>query len=333
MISVPQHMSVESDVVARMSWDYTDSRTKLRELYEKGKASQWNADTDIDWTPELVFGAEPTRAGDGPAPISHDSPVPAELADHFRWEYQAWMTSQFLHGEQGALVATSRLVETVPDLDAKLYAASQVTDEARHVEAYARYLDKLGHAYPINPALEEMLRTILSESRWDMIYLGMQIIVEGLALAAFRWGGASFADPIIRQITELVARDEARHVAFGVVSLDGFYKELTSAELRDREEFICEAGLLMSRRFQLEEIWQRMGLDVAKGVRYATQNPSMVTFRQLMFSKIVSSLRRLGLLSPAVRQHFEEFALIRRPGSGRPAAAPYTSGLRAEGDV
>jgi hypothetical protein len=220
------------------------------------------------------------------------------------------MSSQFLHGEQGALLATARLVETVPDLDNKLYAASQVADEARHVEAFAMYMDRLGHGYPINPALMSMLSSIVGDSRWDIIYLGMQVIVEGLALAAFRFGQATAFDPIIRQITDLVARDEARHVAFGVLALQDLYVELSPRELAERQEFIKESSLLMARRFRLEEVWERLDIDVAAGVQYALTDPEMREFRRLMFMKINSTLAKLGLFTEDVRAHLRELALL-----------------------
>jgi ribonucleotide reductase beta subunit family protein with ferritin-like domain len=220
------------------------------------------------------------------------------------------MTSQFLHGEQGALLATARLVETVPDIDDKFYAASQVVDEARHVEAFSMYMERLGHPYPINPALRSMLSTVVSDNRWDVIYLGMQVIVEGLALAVFRLGHATAFDPVIRQITDLVARDEARHVAFGVVALQGLYDDLTSRERAEREEFIKEASLLMSRRFHLEEVWERVGVERTKGVEFALTDPTMRDFRRLMFAKIVSTLARLGLLTDGVRRHLEDLSLM-----------------------
>jgi hypothetical protein len=223
------------------------------------------------------------------------------------------MVSQFMHGEQGALVATARLVETVPDIDSKYYAANQVADEARHVEAYARYInDKLGarHAYPISSPLEALLTDIMTEKRWDITYLGMQIMVEGLALAAFGMGNVLFRDDVIKQITDYVMRDEARHVAFGVLSLRDVVPELTSAELADREEFLLEATDLMYQRFLLEQVWERVGVDVEKGKAYAGSNPLMIIFRQILFSKIVPNINKLGLMTPRVRERFEQLQVV-----------------------
>jgi hypothetical protein len=310
-------LQVEADVVTRFTWDYDAGRPALRKLYEKGKTSQWNATTDIDWSPEVEWGGPRPDMGAGElfSQMMPGSPV-ARMNDEERnllaWEFQAWMVSQFMHGEQGALVATARLVETVPDIDAKFYGANQVADEARHVEVYAKYLaEKLpGRAYPISPPLQALLEDIMSERRWDVTYLGMQILVEGLALAAFGMGNVMFADPVIKQITDYVMRDEARHVAFGVLSLQGLYPEMTAAELADREEFVLEASTLMYERFLLEQVWERVGVDVEEGKRFAADNLIMVVFRQVLFSKIVPNVKKLGLLTPKVRDHFTRLGVI-----------------------
>ena len=168
-----------------------------------------------------------------------------------------------MHGEQGALLCTARIVETVPWIDAKYYAATQVMDEARHVEVFAKYLDeKLSGHYPINAHLALLLDDILADSRWDMTYLGMQIMVEGLALAAFGFMHQMTTEPLLKQLLRYVMSDEARHVAFGVLSLQEYYKELTDAEMKDRQEFAFEAAVRMRDRFLQQEVWERMGVPV-----------------------------------------------------------------------
>jgi hypothetical protein len=317
---VTPHLPVDAEVITEFTWDYVQRRPQLSKLYEKGKTSQWNATTDIDWTPEVNFG-EVRSAEDDPGgqlfgfmdagPLAkYGGDDPARRAQ-LRWEFQSWMVSQFMHGEQGALVATARLVETVPEIDAKYYAANQVADEARHVEAYAKYLnEKLQHSYEISKPLESLLVDIMSEKRWDITYLGMQILVEGLALAAFGLGNAMFQDPIIKQITDYVMRDEARHVAFGVLSLQGLYPQMSSSELADREEFLLEASQLMYDRFLLEQVWERMEIPVAEGKEFASSNPLMAIFRQMLFSKIVPNLNKLGLLTPRVRELYGTLGLL-----------------------
>jgi hypothetical protein len=318
------HLTVDSQMTVDFTWDYVQRQPQLVKLYEKGKRSQWNASTDIDWSVPVEFGSPMDREdidedtaqalqgfifGTDP-----DSPFAAFDDDQrvrLGWEFQAWMVSQFLHGEQGALVATARLVETVPDIEAKYYAANQVADEARHVEAYARYMnDKLGHGYEISAPLAALLTDIMTESRWDITYLGMQIMVEGLALAAFGMGNAIFRDDCIKEITDYVMRDEARHVAFGVLALQDLYPQMTSAELAEREEFLLEASHLMYERFLLEQVWDRIGIDVEEGKAFARRNPIMQMFRQVLFSKIVPNVNKLGLLTPRVRSLYENLGVI-----------------------
>lgn len=286
-----------------LNWVYGNRDSRLWSLYERSKVSQWNASADIDWSPEVRFGSElGTRNGMLPRAAPPDSPVPADRWNTFLWEHQAWMVNQFLHGEQGALLTTARLVETVPDIDAKTYAAAQVADEARHVEAYARYVyEKLGVTYPISPGLEQLLRDLLGESSWDIVYLGMQVIVEGLALAATRVASTGFADPVITSITRMVARDEARHISFGVIALDGLYAEMTSKELSERNAFLKESIYIMSQRFLLREVWERLEVDGGTGVRFAKRDPTMRAFRQLLFFKIIQVLRQIGLLSDDIK--------------------------------
>jgi hypothetical protein len=296
------------------SWDYTVHDPALLNLYEKGKRLQWNASTDIDWSIDV----DPERFPDFLPPEAVNAVLaPPEMLDlkelvRMRVHQLGWMLSQFLHGEQGALLATAQIVNTVPWTEAKFYAASQVADEARHVEVYRRYLtEKLPYAYPVNPHLHTLLAQIIREPRWDMTYLGMQIMVEGLALAAF--GLMKFMNPherLLHQITDYVIRDEARHVAFGVLSLEHVYPQMTAAELREREEFVIEAAQLMRDRLLMREVWERLGYDVDRWVRWAVETPFMQAFRQMLFAKIVPNLRRLGLLTPRVRAHFASIGVL-----------------------
>jgi len=305
-------ISERSDVV--FNWRYDLDRTALMNLYEKGKRLQWNASTDIDWSIDVdpeqfpeFFPAEAFNAMLNP-------PRKLELRElkHMRVQQLGWMLSQFMHGEQGALLATAQIVDTVPWTEAKFYAASQVADEARHVEVYRRYLvEKLPFAYPVNPHLHTLLDQIIREPRWDMTYLGMQIMVEGLALAAF--GMMHLMNPherLLHQITSYVIRDEARHVAFGVLSLEQVYRDMTSTELREREEFVIEAAMLMRDRLLMHEVWERMGFDVDAWVQWSLTTPFMGGFRQMLFSKIVPNLKRLGLLTPRVREAFAQIGVL-----------------------
>jgi hypothetical protein len=313
--------AVQSNSDAIFTWDYERTRTALAKLYEKAKTSQWNAN-DLPWeTPvNQLDVVEANRVQNRMIFENYDlTGTPVEGWGEDEWtlhaiESQNWTLSQFMHGEQGALICTAQIVETVPWIDAKYYAATQVVDEARHVEVFARYLDeKLSGHYPINAHLKMLLDDIIADNRWDMTYLGMQIMVEGLALAAFGFIHQMTTEPLLKQLLRYVMSDEARHVAFGVISLQEFYKELTSAEIRERQEFAFEAAVRMRDRFLQQEVWERLGVDVREMVQVNLNAPDRPIFQSLLFSKIVPNCKKLGLLDAAdgwLRDRFTELGVI-----------------------
>jgi hypothetical protein len=294
-------------------WRYESSRADLRALYEKAKQEQWDGRTYLAWDTQVDPTAE--NFPDQQIPI-YGTPMWQKLAPRdiaqLRQHQMSWTLSQFLHGEQGALLATAQIVTTVPLADAKFYAATQVMDEARHVEVYERYLrEKVELTYPINEHLRRLLDSILSDPRWDMKYLGMQILVEGLAMAAFKFLHTFSREPLVKELTHNVMRDEARHVAFGVMSLKDFYlTQLNEKERREREEFTYEACRLMRDRFLAQEVWENMQMPVAECIELTLHSPSMVEFRRLLFMRIVPNIKRLGLLSPWLRERFIELGIL-----------------------
>jgi hypothetical protein len=242
-----------------------------------------------------------------PVALSDDEVVRMQL------NMNAFMLSQFLHGEQGALVATAKIVQGVPSAEAKFYAANQVADEARHVEVYHRYLtEKLGLSFEIVPSLNRLLDDIIRDPRWDITFLGMQILVEGLALAAFGVTRMQMADePLIQDLIGRVMADESRHVAFGVLSLADLYtKEMSASELAVREEFVIEATIQLRDRLRPTPVFERLGWDTEVWTAWSDTTPFMRGFRQMMFSKIVPNLRRLGLLTPRVREAYAKLDLL-----------------------
>jgi 1,2-phenylacetyl-CoA epoxidase catalytic subunit len=295
------------------NWAYDDMRTRLLTLYEKGKEKQWNAQTRLDWSHD-VDPVSPDNVPDYYIPI-FGSDIWEALSDDERGKVRhhmgAWMNSQFLHGEQGALICASKIVQTVPDIDSKFYAATQTMDEARHVEMYSQYIrDKLELAYPINPSLKELLNQVIADERWDMTYLGMQVIIEGLALAAFSLIRDFSQEPLARAINTYVMQDEARHVAFGRLALRDYYPELTQAERDEREEFVVEACYLMRDRFLAQEVWEHLELDVEACVRYVEGSEMMGEFRKMLFSRIVPTVKDIGLWGPKVRAAYEDMGVI-----------------------
>ncbi|MGH3937198.1 MAG: ferritin-like domain-containing protein [Pseudonocardiaceae bacterium] len=310
---------VQSFVDTRLTWDYEPSGSRMRALYERAKEGQWKVE-DIDWSCDVPFGAPLPDDSAFAMSAFAVSPLAARgrpAWDEFRWELQSWMVSQFLHGEQAAMIVAGRLVEIAPDLESKFYATTQAVDEARHVEVFSRYLrEKTPAPYPICAPLRLMLESILSDSRWDVIALGMQIMVEALAMAAFRLAHNTFHDDLIKNIAGLVARDEARHVSFGVLSLAGLYDQMTSAERDEREELVLESASLIRRRFMLEDIWERMEVPRDEGVEFAATNELMVTYRQTIFSRVGRSLGQIGLLDDRVRHGLYQLGLLRYTEAG-----------------
>ncbi|MGZ6963253.1 MAG: ferritin-like domain-containing protein [Acidimicrobiia bacterium] len=324
-ISHSQKELVKAVIDTTFTWDYERTRPALGKLYEKAKTSQWNVTTDLDWSadvdPEKVAAelSGGTTSRFRTLQEIEDSPV-----KHFgekEWtevgiQMQNSLLSQFLHGEQGALLCTARIVETVPWIDAKYYASTQVMDEARHVEVFAKYLDeKLTSQYKINDNLKSLLNDILADSRWDITYLGMQIMVEGLALAAFGMMQTITNEPLLKQLLRYVMADEARHVAFGVLSLQEYYKELSDAEMRERQEFAFDAACRLQQRFMQSEVWERMGVDpqAVRKALDANNPPVQQAFQQMLFSKIVPNCKKLGLLDAAdgwLRERFTETGVI-----------------------
>jgi hypothetical protein len=295
------------------TWDYSTTRIELRALYERAKDAQWNARTYLDWSQKVDPEAENVPDVMNPlfGTAMWSKLDPKTELPNLRRHLGSWMLSNFLHGEQGALLATSQIVNTAPSSEAKFYAATQVYDEARHVEAYDRYLrDKYELIYPISPHLRQLLDTILQDSRWDFKYLGMQIMVEGVALAAFGLIQSQSTEPLIKTITEMIMVDESRHVAFGVLALKDVFLEMKPSELRDREDFILEASRLLRDRFLMQEVWERVGLPQKECEAAAEVSEGMQIFRKLLFSKIVPNVKRLGLLTPYVRKGFEELGVI-----------------------
>jgi len=309
--------SIPSNFPTVYTWDYEVTKQQLRALYDRAKLDQWNAQTNAqlphpDWSIDVQVDAE--SFPDSRFAIS-TTPLWARWnereRDEFRLQATSWSLSQFMHGEQGALLATAKIVKSVPSFDAKLYAATQVMDEARHVEVYHKYLtEKLRESYPITQPLRTLLDAILTDSRWDMTYLGMQILVEGLALAAFGIMYQTTNEPLIKQITQYIMADEARHVAFGVLSLRDVYPQMTDAERKDREEFTIEACYLMRDRFDAAEVYERMDLPLKELTQHMRHSEQMAMFRRFLFAKIVPNLKKLGLLTPRVRDEFARMGVL-----------------------
>ncbi|MFJ7074782.1 ferritin-like domain-containing protein [Streptomyces sp. NPDC098781] len=298
---------------ARFSWEYDDGRERLLSLYQKGKDKQWDGQLRIDW--DLQVDPYDSLGTPEEAMALYGTPYWAKMSERekgdLRRHYASWQFSQFLHGEQGAMICAARIVESVPDMDAKFYSATQTMDEARHAEIYGRFLhEKIGMVYPINDNLQALLGDTLRDSRWDMPYLGMQVLIEGLALAAFGMIRDTTTKPLPKQILAYVMQDEARHVAFGRMALRDYYRQLTDAELREREEFVIEGCYLMRDRLRGVEVLENFGIPKAEAEELSERSEFLQLFRRLLFSRIVPCVKDIGLWGKRLQQAYVDMGVL-----------------------
>jgi hypothetical protein len=294
------------------AWNYGNLKDGLRDLYEKAKRDQWNGTTQLAWSTDVdpEHGILPEHLN----PLQDFAPyqkLNEKERVRLRHGQVALQLSQFLHGEQGALIVASQLVGGVPWMEAKYYAGTQTMDEARHVEVFARYLnEKLEWQWPVNASLKELLDATIKDSRWDFKYLGMQIIIEGLAMAAFGNLYQMAQEPLLKELLKYVMKDESRHVAFGVLSLRGHYADLAGSERRDREDFIIYACELMRDRLIGSDIADLMGWNEHDVREHVLNSPPLQMFRRMLFTRIVPNLKKLDLLTPRVREAFERLGIL-----------------------
>jgi len=308
---------------AHFDWSYTSDFPEMRELYTRAKQQQWDAETSLDWSIDVdpYRTDRPIIPGDFFDFDALDRHVKLSAAEKQRLIYSmaSWMLSQFLHGEQGALFAAAQVTETVKWMDGKLYGATQVMDEGRHVEAFHRYLDsKLNKLYVINDNLFVIVDSLMTDSRWDMKFLGMQIMVEGLALGAFGTLYKLTREPLLKSLLANVIQDEARHVHYGVLALREYIsKELSDAERQEREDWSFEVALLMRNRFMAHEVyeeWFEGTMPRSRWNEIILGSPGMAEFRQVMFRRLVPNLEAIGLLSPRIQGHYERAGLLQFRG-------------------
>lgn len=292
---------------------YDHENDRISKLYDRGKDKQWNAASKLDWSHELD-PENPEMLPDTALPIYGSALFsrmsPAEKA-RVRRHFQSWQVSQTLHGEQGALLCASKIVQQAPSLEARLYAATQVADEARHVELFSRLLhDKIGLSHPMTPPLRRLLDDVLSDARWDMTFLGMQVLVEGLALAAFSLNRDQSRDPLVSAAYAYVIEDEARHVAFGRLALKDYYPLLSEKERDEREEFVVEGAFLLRDRLQGDDIWKDLGLPSAEVLAHVRTSSFQRSYRRELFSRIVPLVRAIGLWGPRVQAAFADMGVL-----------------------
>ena len=305
---------MQASHAAHFDLTYQGDFPEMYELYRRAVANQWNGDRDLDWSTSVDL-EDPERMV---MPLDYPPFEGLEAKGiklnqkekmRFASDMASWTLSQFMHGEQGALYAAAQVTESVQWLDGKFYGATQVMDEGRHLEVFLRYLDtKLQKVYTVNDNLFVILDDLLTDSRWDVKFLGMQIMVEGLALGAFGTMYNFTREPLLKQLLKYVIQDEARHVHYGVLALRAHIStELSEAERREREDWAYELALLMRNRFLSHELyheWFEHKLSMKDWDEIVLNARSMKAFRQLMFMRLIPNLEYIGLMSDRIKQHY-----------------------------
>ena len=295
------------------NWDYTVQDNRIKKLYELGKELNWNVESDLDWSPEFEgmgdeeFDFEDNQWSNHPV----YKEMPRWKRKEFFHDLSSWSVSQFLHGEQGALLVASQLASCAPTFNAKLYAASQTFDEARHVEAFNKYLQtRIKKSWPIGAALKGLLDKILTDPRWDLKFIGMQVVIEGLALAAFNAAKDGTNDPVFKRILELIIRDEARHVTFGINYLTEFVQTLSEEDRRDRAKFALEACTVSRHRLKAYDVWEKYGMNIEETEEYQKENILQTQFQDVLFSRIMPNLKKIGLLTEDLIPEYEKLGVL-----------------------
>ena len=314
-------VKMKSNHETYFDFSYKSDFPEMVDLYKRAKLGQWNSDTALDWKTDV----DPLNPN---VPLLPDSFFPLDGIKgygtkldgkellKFKHSFVSWMLSQFLHGEQGALFAAAQVTESVLWMDGKFYGATQVMDEGRHVEVFHRYVEtKMNKLYQINDSLFTIIDALMTDSRWDMKFLGMQIMIEGLALGAFGTLYRNTSEPLLRELLKYVIQDEARHVHYGVLALhEQFTKHITEKERQEREEWAFEVALLMRNRFMAHEVFEEWfgGIMPRKEWnRIVSEAPGMQDFRQVMFSRLIPNLKYIGLMSPKIKKHYEDAGLLK----------------------
>jgi hypothetical protein len=339
----PEHGdTVQAALRAVYNWNYGSELDELRTLYDKGLKLQWIAARDLPWERAIDKDAFSSSFSLGSLPIQ-ETTLWQSWSPERRWEVarrgSAFMLSNFLHGEQGALMVASQLVNAVPHMDGKFYAATQTLDEARHVEVFARYIEKLDHVYPIAPALKTLLDQVLEAESWMMKCVGMQIVVERLALYTFRDMRNTTAEPLLKELLTYVSRDEAWHTAYGIKYLGAVTPTLGESERAELEDFAFESArlLLDSRRGltmnqALLELLQGAGVDPSELMSGFQMDRDKI--RDAVARKggrlgpisgfVMPTLKSIGLLSDRLRGHFRD--MFDHMGVSLPGASAASKG-------
>lgn len=307
---------------------YDAEQPEMWRLYEQAKRDQWNAATDIDWAKALEGdgGLIADDLVDVHGTRFWDRLSAAERVELNRRVSQ-WRLSTLVHGEHGAMLVCSQMVENVQGQEAKLFQATQVVDEARHNEVLHRYIRLRldGQTYPMAGNVKEIFDTLLGTSSWHLKTIGLQLVAETFAVSLFRMLAETSKDEILRDVCRRILQDEARHMGFGMLSLPGVVSGASEAERRDMEDFAVWAlvrtltGIFPLPAYQdmgmsradIEEI-RRLRRERAAG---GDETAFRKFFRRDLHTALVRNLQRIGLLTERVAPNLQSLGISLAPAA------------------
>ena len=319
----PRTEATRAALTALYQWNYESEVDQLRTLYANALERQWIAMRDLDWETPIDHEAFTETFSMGGIPVSETKfwkSLPLETRWNVSRTSAAFMLSNFLHGEQGALMVAAQLVNAVPHMDGKFYAASQTLDEARHVEAFAGYINKLEEVHEISPGLKELLDEVLGVEDWMKKAVGMQVVTEGLALYFFRDMRNQTQEPLLKKLLTYVSRDEARHTGYGIQYLSHMVPTLTERESRELQDYAFEATRLLmasragnTMRDRVLSVWENAGVDPTEAMSRLAGERDLIR-EQLartggrygpVSGFIIPTLKKIGLYDERTAGHFK----------------------------
>lgn len=310
-------LEVDVPLDLHWTWEYGSEVEELRNLYERGKKGQWNAETDINW--DLPFSRDewflpPTGVLLMPSLLT-EMGADEETCREAAWDEFAHLLSQLLHGEQAALQLCGQLTNACPTMDAKFYAGSQVIDEVRHTEVLSKFLmRKMGTLHPIDPTLKVLLDMLLEAPTWKTKTLGMQTLFEGMAVGIFDQIAKTTTNPLLRDIVRRVQIDESRHAAFGVLSMRQVVRDSEPEELEEMEDFafsILEALNANQQLDMLRQFGSKYGLEPDSVVQTMHSLPEWPMINsQVYMHTVIPNLKRLGLITERTESEYRRVGVL-----------------------
>ena len=321
IMTTTQHL-IESQFETLFQRDYAVHAPDMRRLYENAKRDQWNVSKDIDWSQpvELEKGIFADGMVDGYRSEVWDKLDPKQQRE-LNLEFSCWRLSQLLHGEEGAMLACSQLVDMVPSNDAKFFQSTQVVDEARHAEVLSRYLlEKCGgRIYPMSGNIKLLFDFLLGQGKWFIKTAGLQLIAETFAVGLFRMLAETSLDPLLRTICKRILADESRHMGFSVLGLPDMIASLSPSDMAELEDFTAEACRLVLRGQFAREAFEKVGFSASQikqveqtRVEQAKSNDYALfrqIFRREMYTQVVANLKKVGLMTAHMAENLVKIGI------------------------